>query len=477
MTYLIQIMKNRHVLQCVFAFTLVLISSLFHPSFSFAANLTTAKDTLQSSRMSFSGRVKSPTIAGSTHVWIYTTAATVFTSVSTAGLKPGDSLVIGGTNSYTIASIIDDDEFTTTTVLAAGDADDTDVIYFKSLPQHVITFKTASAVSAGFFRVLIPADSTPATANNGIPDITGFDFNTTPTATGTNASGYTFSAGVATASGSTGCTSPANYHCFEYHYIGAGGIGTDITLSIGNTGGTANIIAPAPSASRVANTADAYTFKIQNFTDTSNPNSATPTDDVTGKVAVIESVRVTATVDPSITFKIEGVNSGASACSLTTDVTTTNASVPFGVMALDTFKAAAQLLTVSTNAVSGYVVTAIENSRLSNLATSPSYIPDTTCDNNLCNETTSDTWATATNNPGFGYTVAVVANAPTIAPTAPNYQHFPSLADVESPFQIMSNATIASSQQAHVCYKLSVDATQPAGNYENQITYTATASF
>jgi len=466
-------MKNNYLLCCIFATILLEIVFLISPSLSLAANLTVAKDTLQSSRMSFNGRVKSPTVAGSTHVWIYTVASGNFTSISTGGLKPGDSLTIGS-HAYTILSIVDADEFTTTANIQAGDDADTGVIYFKSLPQHVITFKTTSAVPGGFFRVLIPAAATDF--NDGIPDITGFDFNTTPSATGTNATGYTFSTGVASASGSTGCTSPTDYHCFEYHYIDAGASDTAITLSIGNVGGTANIIAPAPSASKVAYTADTYTFKIQNFTNGSDPETASPADDVTGKIAVIESVRVTATVDPSITFKIEGTVPG-SYCSLTTDITTTNTSVPFGVMALDTFKSGAQKITVSTNAVSGYTVTAIENSALSNLALTPSYIPDTTCDNNSCDETTSDTWATATANAGFGYTVATASGTPTIAPSAPNFQHFPSAADAESPFQIMSNAGIASSQQAYVCYQISVDATQPAGNYENQITYTATASF
>ncbi|HSV94688.1 MAG TPA: hypothetical protein VLH94_01765 [Spirochaetia bacterium] len=468
-------MKNRYLWGSIVTITIFSFVSFFYPVVSSAANLTVAKDTLQNSRMSFRGRVSPPTAGGSNHVWIYTAASGEATSVSTAGLKPGDSLVIGGTNTYVIASIIDNDEFTTVTNLDPGDANDEDVIYFKSRPQHVITFKTASAVNGGFFRVLIPAAS--SNSNDTIPDTSGFDFNSGVTATATDATGYTFVTGVATASGGSGCTSPANYHCFEFHYTGSGASNTDITLKVGETGGANTMIAPAPSTSRVANTADTYTFKVQNFTNAADPETATATDDVTGKIAVIESVRVTATVDPSLTFKIEGVADTVTACSLDLDVTTTNASVPFGVMALDTFKTGAQKLTVSTNGVTGYAVTAIENSQLSNLATSPSYIPDTTCDNNLCDHDTSDTWATEANNPGFGYTVEILSGTPTIAPTAPNYQHFPSLGDGETPFQIMSNASIASSQQAYVCYKLSVDATQPAGNYENQITYTATASF
>lgn len=467
-------MKNLHLWLCVAATFILEASPFFYPSFVQAANMTAAKDTLQSSRLSFYGRVKSPTVAGSSHVWIYTAAAGNATSVSTAGLKPGDSLLIGATNSYTIDSIIDSDEFTVTTTLASGDADDTDPIYFRSKPQHVITFNTASAVNGGFFRVLIPAAST--NSNDTFPDITGFDFNSGVTATGTNATGYTFVSGVATASGGTGCTSPANYHCFEFHYTGTGGVGTAITLSVGTTTGSNTMVAPAPASGHTVGTADTYTFKVQNFTNGSDPTSATPTDEVTGKIAVIESVRVTATVDPSITFSIAGTSAG-SHCGLTTDVATTATAVPFGTLTLNTFKTAAQTLTVSTNAVSGYAVTAIENERLSNLAASPSYIPDTTCDTGGCTQTSSAAWATAASHPGFGYTVAITNGTPTIAPTAPSYQHFPNIAATETPFQIMSNTTVANAQAVDVCYKISVDATQPAGDYENQITYTATASF
>jgi len=475
MTYLNLDMKNKRFLCGVFAIILLEAASFLYPSYTAADNLTTAKDTLQSSRMSFNGRVKSPTIAGASHVWIYTAVSGNATSVSTAGLKPGDSLTIG-TGTYTINSIVDADEFTTTAVLSAGDADDTDVIYFKAKPQHAITFNTASAVDGGFFQVLIPAAS--SNFNDTVPDITGFDFNTAVDAVGTNASGYTFETGVATVSGGTGCTAPANYHCFEFHYTGSGGIGTAITLTIGNTSGTNTMIAPAPSASRVANTADAYVFKVKNFTNGSDPETATVTDDISGSIAVIEPVRVTATVDPSITFKIEGLAAG-SHCSLTTDVDTTATAVPLGVLALNTFKSGAQKLTVSTNAVSGYAVTAIENTALSNLAGSPTYIADTTCDSGTpCTHTGSGAWATATGNSGFGYTVAVVSGTtPTIAPTAPAYQHFPNSAASEAPFQIMSYDATSDTHVVDVCYKIAVGATQAAGSYENQVTYTATASF
>lgn len=468
-------MKKKNVLVVLFIAFFLQMAGLFYPQETNSANLTVVKDTLQSSRMSFSGRVKSPTVASSTHVWIYTVVSGNYTSISTAGLKPGDVLTIG-THTYTIANIVDADEFTVTTALQSGDADDLDPIYYKALPQHVVTFKTASAVNGGFFQVLVPAAAT--NNNDTFPDITGFDFNAGVTVNATDVSGYTFVTKVATVSGGSGCTSPANYHCFEFHYTGAGALNTDITLTIGTTTGANTMVAPAPSASRIANTADTYPYIVKNFTNGSNPNSDIPTDNATGRIAVIEPVRVTATVDPSITFMIEGTTAG-SHCGLTTDVATTSTAVPFGILALNTFKSAAQKLTVSTNAVSGYAVTAIENNAMSNLATVPTYIQDTTCDSGTpCTHNSSGAWATPTGNSGMGYTVAVVSGTtPTIAPTAPAYQNFPSVADAESPFQIMSNTTTSDTHAVDVCYKIAVGATQAAGDYENQVTYTATASF
>ncbi len=474
MSYLILDMKNTRFLGIFMAAVFLLILGLLHPAISLAANLTSIKDTLQTSRMSFSGRVKTPTSGG--HVYIYTVVSGNFTSISTDGLKPSDVLQINGTN-YTIATIVNSSEFTTTTSLAGGDATDGNSIYFKSKPGQIITFNTASAVNGGFFQVLIPAAA--SNFNDTIPDATGFDFNSAVTATASSVTNYTFVAGVATVSGGTGCTSPANYHCFEFHYTGPGAIGTGIQLFIGLSSGTNTLIAPAPSAGRVASQADQYKFRIYQFTNNAQPGVTTETDFGAGTIAVIESVRVTATVDPSITFKIEGVPSSTLTCGLTTSVTTTSASVPFGVLTLDTFRWASQKITVSTNAASGYAVTSVENERLSNLAGSPIYIPNTTCDSGTCTTTSGSGWVTAAGHPGFGYTLAIVSGTPTITPTVGNFVRFASLAAAanELPTQIISNAGIASSQAVYVCYQISVDATQAAGEYENQVTYTATATF
>lgn len=476
-------LKRKYFLPLFFIASTI-VSACF-PFSTDSANLTVVKDTLQSSRISARARVDSTgTFVGSSNVLIKTSGSAPSYTVSTANFRIGDSLTIG-TGTYTIVGITDADEFSVSPVLAAGDADDDDPVYLKSRPRHVVTFNTASAVADGYFRVLLPADT--ANFNDGNPDDGGFDFGGgSIDVTATDTTGYDFVTGVATVAGGTNCTSPANFHCFEVHYSGAGGVGTAITITIGNTNGTNTPIAPAPSASHTQATADTYSFQVKNY-----DNVDAVIDSTTGKIAVIESVRVTATVDPTISFSITGVTSGANPCGTgatnQTDIDTTTGTnaplaVPFGTLSLNTFKDAAHLLTVSTNAANGYTVTAQENDQLGKDGGTTPFIPDADGDNGTADETTTDTWDTATGNPGFGYTLKAVSGASVpFTSTGANFnmRRFPSVADPDSPLvaTVMSNTTTADSNTANVCYRISVDATQAAGDYENQITYTATASF
>lgn len=473
----------------------ILIASaltLINPSTLDSANLTSVKDTLQTSRLSVRARVDSTgTATGSSRVKLKTSASAPANTISTANLKAGDSLIIG-TGTYSVVDIFDADEFDVSPVLASGDTDDNDPIYLKVRPRHTITFTTVSAVANGFFQVLLPADST--TPNDGNPDDEGYDFNTTVDVTAPSDVGstYDFVTGVATASGATGCTSPANYHCFEFHYSGAGSVGQTFTLYIGNTSGTNTPIAPATGTSHTEGTADTYGFIVKNFGAGADPNSATPVDQTGGRLAHIESVRVTATVDPTISFSIAGVASGQTRCGVTTDVSTstgTNAplAVTFGTLStLNSFYDAAHLLTVSTNASGGYAVTAQENDELSKDGLGVTTIADTPGDSTNASETTIDDWDNAAIN-GFGYSLD--NNDATTVPfqystTSGNCsgstycaKQFANIASSETAQTIFSSTTVANNEDLDVCYRLSVGATQAAGDYENQVTYTATGTF
>ena len=154
-------------------------------------------------------------------------------------------------------------------------------------------------------------------------------------------------------------------------------------------------------------------------------------------------------------------------------------------MTLNTFKNLAQDLTVSTNASGGYVVTASENDQLGlDGATSP-FIPDNPGNNTLASESASDEWTTATVN-GFGFSLQNV-DAASVAfqyTTATGNctgtfcsRQFADITGAETAQTIFSSTTVANAENAYVCYRLSVGATQAAGDYENQITYTATGTF
>ena len=201
---------------------------------------------------------------------------------------------------------------------------------------------------------------------------------------------------------------------------------------------------------------------------------------------MIEAVRVTATVDPTISFSIAGVGIGTTACGNPADITSTALAVPFGTLSLNTFVDLAQKLSVSTNADGGYSVTASEDDELGKDGATSPYIPDTDCDGEDCTISSDTEWNTASDN-GFGYSldnsVGTGSTAPSIAfeydDGALNFsaRPFANIAASDSPVEVFAAGDVADTQNIYACSRLSVGATQEAGDYENQVTYTATATF
>lgn len=76
-------------------------------------------------------------------------------------------------------------------------------------------------------------------------------------------------------------------------------------------------------------------------------------------VAIIDEVTVSASINSTLQFSVSGVSQGATVNSspTTTAATTTNVTLPFGVLSADVSKTLAQDLTVTTNAANGYSVT------------------------------------------------------------------------------------------------------------------------
>jgi len=432
-----------------------------------SAPLTDAKDTLSTSRLSFSTALEGAHNTGDTTIKIDTSN---YPDTNTNHLFPGDTVHIGS-NDYTVGTIVDSSTFTITSGLQSGDTADDTAVYVAQEATHTIAFTTASAVTNGAVRVSIKSASSGY--NDGKPDATGFDFNSI---TGSDVTCPT--GGGVTSWESATATAAANWHTFECRYNGTLSASQSLTMTIG---GTNKLINPAPESGHTQGTGDDYTVKIEVLN-----NNYDVIDNVNVKTVVIEAVRVTATVEPTLSLTIAaGTADSGTICGVTRDassIDTTVYSVPFGsITSSDTFYNAYQQLTVSTNADDGYVVTAEENDQLGlGGATSPN-IPDTTGDNGTATESTSDEWTTASNN-GFGYSLENASGtdaAFTYNESSRTFsaKQFADMAGSETKQTIMSNSGPVSGSSIYVCYRLSVSGTQTAGDYWNTITYIATPQF
>lgn len=81
------------------------------------------------------------------------------------------------------------------------------------------------------------------------------------------------------------------------------------------------------------------------------------TDSGETRVAIVNAVTVTASVNTIFNFTVNGVNNNLGVNQSTTTGTSTSTSVPFGILVADTPATVAQDLVVSTNAANGFVVT------------------------------------------------------------------------------------------------------------------------
>ena len=201
---------------------------------------------------------------------------------------------------------------------------------------------------------------------------------------------------------------------------------------------------------------------------------ATTQDSGKTKVAIVEHVGADVTVDETMTFTISGQTTAQ--CATTTDVNTTATNISFGTAAANTFYDACQEVYIETNAASGYNVTLTQTQLLTS---GTDTIAEGTCDGG-CSDTTEAAWATATNN-GFGYCLENITGtdaSPTndCAAGTPGFKTF-TIHGTDTPEVIMTNTGVTSGSAAEVGYRISVDAAQPAGFYQNELIYVATAKY
>ena len=489
-------MKHKLLLSSLFSLASLLLflclTSLSQPLLS--APPTNVKDTLSSSQLSYFARLGTGTTVGDSLIHITLNSGSA-PSLTTNNLFVGDTIAIGTTVGPLTLYYVKDIANTATIQLNSGigqsnSYNGASIIATRSA-VHTISFTPQSNATGGYWQFLIKATSRLGEKfDDGIPDQQGFDIGATTPSSGANGLGTRLKTsdvtcpnfGGGTAAYSVGTTVVINSNSYNVITcaLGAGntnqvGIGYSAAIGASLTSGS-QLINPSAAGSHTEGSADVYTFYVRHLDNTS---TLIDSDTIQGKIAVVESVRVTATIDPSLTFTIDSTNVGVGAtpCGLTLGAAaanTTATAVSYGSITLGAFNDLAQRLSCITNSNSGYVVTVYEDNRMHNIS-SGTTIPDTTCPSNSCTSTSPALWTTNTAS-GWGYTLQNNGVGVTSFSYQQGYRSF-GVGNANAQ-QIMSNTTTpVASEQAYVCYRLTASTTQEAGNYENKLIYTATATF
>ena len=163
--------------------------------------------------------------------------------------------------------------------------------------------------------------------------------------------------------------------------------------------------------------------------------------------------------------------------------TISSINVNFGTLSPQTPSTQNATLTVKAGGAGGYSVKAQENHPMQNSNASAT-IPDTTCDNGSCTQTSAEVWSQNTTY-GFGFNM----NGDDVPSDFADTTYFRQFSDAslsESPAVIMSktdvtwdypNNTWPWESTATITYKVNISGTQAAGVFRNTITFTAIPSF
>jgi hypothetical protein len=145
----------------------------------------------------------------------------------------------------------------------------------------------------------------------------------------------------------------------------------------------------------------------------------------------------------------------------------------FGVLTPGTPSTSSSTIVVSAGGAGGYSVKAYENNPLKTSDGGDTII-DTLCDT-TCSETTAGEWTSGTKY-GFGFNMDG-NDIPVDFTDTTYFRQFSDASSVESPTIIMSSNNVGSSRTATITYKVNISSVQPAGIYQNKITFIAIPSY
>lgn len=245
-----------------------------------------------------------------------------------------------------------------------------------------------------------------------------------------------------------------------------------IASAAGDTVTTATVIAIPLAAMVNPTTAQTYFARISTFTDQA---CTTAMDSVVVAFAITTGTTVSATVDPSLVFVVNGIAPAAfykNAVPVSLLCTDTATAVTFPVnMASGSAYTCAQSLTTSTNATSGYTVT------LRGTHTSTNFMKATV--NEITNAAGTNAspvaWIPATES--FGYTTSdSVLGTGTTGRFAAD-DTWAQVPIATSPAEVAFAAGPVNGDVANIGYKIEFIGTTKAGSYSGTIVYVATPVF
>lgn len=462
-----------------------------------AASLTAVSDTLSTSRPSPSSPLNANASSSDGSLTVFDNGSRYLASDSGILIQKGTTNVIR--TGVPIAS----QSSTLTTVYLSGTVGanvgaGSDVLMVPITAVHTVEFTPSTTIPIGGSISI----SFPGSANNtASPSASTFAFN--------NLSSSNIKANFS--AGSAACTFSVSSPTITCT-VGTGAVtaGTTVTILIGcsaNTGANCTTQVPTlinpTKGNQTAGAADVWKLTITTTDGVSNLDTSTVS------IGTIESVTVRANIDPSLTFSIAGVNNGTAinngnttGC-LQTETTNTgiNASateVNLGTLsnsptATDTKvgNIAAQLITVSTNAANGYVLTATSSGHLRNPSTGYFLSDNTTpqafpasganffgfhsCGLDTYNTDIGSTYwnSTASNTACNSYISGSSGNICKYGwPTSTSQIVMAS--DTTGP---IGNSLLAGNGLTSVSYAAGADAGVPPGQYSTVVTYVATPAF
>lgn len=197
--------------------------------------------------------------------------------------------------------------------------------------------------------------------------------------------------------------------------------------------------------------------------------------DVTNDLAVPlfsgESYPSISTYGPELTVTVSGLTSGTTTEGVTTNVTTLSNTIPFSSLTVGSIAIAAQRITISTNADSGYLIYLAQDGPLQHTRYGPSVVMAPVGGSNSSPAAYAPTGGATS---AYGYHAGDDALGGGSTRFASNDTY---AALTTSLSEIAYSSGPVSNESTDIIYKLSILATQPAGTYSHELYYVITPIF